>query len=387
MLLPRWARPIALVGLVLAIGTIIHLSSIFDKLRWNQIDWTSDPMQHTKGTDTTAKSAPWTIPTFSRGSAKPPGSNYTRGLTIARMKHEDTSWVDEEDLGVGQYIYVVDDPEAPLQVPKNKGHEAMVYLTYIIDFYDALPDITIFMHAHRYSHHNNAILDHDAAAMIRNLSNEKVMREGYVNLRCNLDPGCPTILDYRGAFGEDKIWKSAIVDFLQELNPGKPIPQQMSQPCCAQFAVSRQRIMETSREQYVFYRDWLLGLPGSDHDTGRTWEYLWHYIFTGQHVSCPNEYACYCEVYGICFESVGKQRRWFSIQEEIQLLKHQMEALRTDESQGDESEVTRLQQTMDSNIEELWSEGQALKIDALQRGEDLRVRAMADGKSDDNERM
>ncbi|KAH0286430.1 hypothetical protein KCU62_g6747, partial [Aureobasidium sp. EXF-3399] len=385
MLIPRWVRPIALVGLVLGFGTVIHLSSVFDKLRWDQIDWTIDPMQHTE--DTNERTSSWTIPTFSRGSAKPPGSNYTRGLTIARMKHEDTSWVDEEDLDLEQYIYVVDDPEASLRVPQNKGHEAMVYLTYVIDSYDALPEISIFMHAHRYSHHNNAILDHDAAAMIRNLSSAKVIRDGYVNMRCNLDPGCPSILAYHGIFGEDKIWKSAIVDFLQELNPEQPLPKQMSQPCCAQFAVSRERIRETSLDQYIFYRDWLLGLSGSDHDTGRTWEYLWHYIFTGQHVSCPNEYSCYCEVYGICFESVGKQRRWFSIQEQIELLKQQMEILRAGEQQGDESEEFRLQHLMDSKIQELWSEGQALKVDALQRGEELQARAMADGMSGDDQPM
>lgn len=176
-------------------------------------------------------------------------------------------------------------------------------------------------------------------------------------------------------------------DFLQQLNPGQPLPQQMSQSCCAQSAVSCERIREIPLEQYVLYRDWLLRLSGSDHDTGRTWGYLWHYVFTGQHVSCPNEYACYCEIYDICFQSVGEQRRWFSIQEEIELLRNQMEALRMDEWQGDESDVTRLRQMMDSNIQELWSEGQALKVDALQRREDLLARAMADLKSDDNEPM
>jgi hypothetical protein len=381
MLLSRWARSIALVALVLGIAVVIHLSSVSDRLRWNQIDLGIETMQHIEATNEAKNTSSWRIPTFSRGSAKRPGSNYTRGLTIARMKLEDTSWVEEEDLGVEQHIYVVDDPDASLRVLKNKGHEAMVYLTYIIDFYDALPEITMFMHAHRYSHHNNAILDHDAAAMIRNLSNERIMREGYVNMRCDLDPGCPTVLDYHGTFGEDEIWKSAIVDFLQELNPGQPVPKQMSQPCCAQFAVSRERIKETSLEQYVFYRDWLMGLPGSDHDTGRTWEYLWHYVFTGKHVSCPNEYTCYCEAYGICFESVGKQRRWFYIQKEIELLKRQMEALGKEGSQSDESDVTRLQQTMELNIQELWNEGQALRADALQRGRESRAQVMSNGRS------
>ena len=47
------------------------------------------------------------------------------------MKHEDTSWVHEYLPDWPSSIYVVDDPKAPLTVPKNKGHEAMVYLTYV----------------------------------------------------------------------------------------------------------------------------------------------------------------------------------------------------------------------------------------------------------------
>ena len=40
---------------------------------------------------------------------------------------------------------------------------------------------------------------------------------------------------------------------------------------------------------------------------------------------------------------------------------------------------------MDSEIQELWSEGQALKVDAYQRGEKLRGRAMMPDTSGDDE--
>ena len=33
--------------------------------------------------------------------------------------------------GWSRSVYVVDDPSAKLTVPKNKGREAMVYLTYV----------------------------------------------------------------------------------------------------------------------------------------------------------------------------------------------------------------------------------------------------------------
>ena len=76
-------------------------------------------------------------------------------------------------------------------VPKNKGHEAMVYLAYIIDNYDNLPDTVLFFHPHRTTWHNNALLDLDSKKTIEHLSDVKVARDGYFNARCRLDPGCP----------------------------------------------------------------------------------------------------------------------------------------------------------------------------------------------------
>lgn len=97
-------------------------------------------------------------PLFVPGTTKSPGSEYTRALVIPRLASENTSWIQEE-LGDILYpngplqtaIYVVDDSHAELHPPKNKGHEVMVYLSYIIDHYDNLPDVAMFMHSHRYA--------------------------------------------------------------------------------------------------------------------------------------------------------------------------------------------------------------------------------------------
>lgn len=56
----------------------------------------------------------------------------------------------------------------------------MVYLSYIIENYNNLADVNIFMHAHRMAWHNNELLDHDAVQVIARLSAERVQREGYV---------------------------------------------------------------------------------------------------------------------------------------------------------------------------------------------------------------
>jgi len=57
-------------------------------------------------------------------------------------------------------------------------------LSYIIDNYERLSDVNIFMHSHRYSWHNDELLDHDAVQMVQRLSAERVQREGYLNMRC-----------------------------------------------------------------------------------------------------------------------------------------------------------------------------------------------------------
>lgn len=69
---------------------------------------------------------------FPRGRTKPAGSNYTKCLVVAKMKREDTSWIETElgdmmDSGVlSTAVYTVDDRKAKLHPPKNKGHEVVV---------------------------------------------------------------------------------------------------------------------------------------------------------------------------------------------------------------------------------------------------------------------
>lgn len=50
-------------------------------------------------------------------------------LVISSLKRENTSWYPGYFPHWKSNVYVVDDPAAPLAVPQNKGHEAMVYLT------------------------------------------------------------------------------------------------------------------------------------------------------------------------------------------------------------------------------------------------------------------
>lgn len=203
-----------------------------------------------------------------------PSYNYTKVLVMPKLKEEQTDWTPEETLGFRTAIYHVDDPSAALRPPINKGNEVMVYLTYIIDHYEDLPDIIMFMHSHRFAWHNNNILNHDAYEIITRLSSERVIREGYMNLRCHWNPGCPDWIHPGGFEDEGKPEQTVLANVWSELFPLAPVPPTLAQPCCGQFAVSRERVHSNPKAKYVFYRDWLLETSLGDYLSGRVWEYL-----------------------------------------------------------------------------------------------------------------
>lgn len=53
-------------------------------------------------------------------------------LVVATTKKDNVTWLHDYLLDLPKNLYVVDDPSAPLTVPKNKGREAMVILTYAV---------------------------------------------------------------------------------------------------------------------------------------------------------------------------------------------------------------------------------------------------------------
>jgi hypothetical protein len=244
-----------------------------------------------------------------------PQDNHTRILVVPALKKSNVSWFDGELPGIEKVIYIADDRSAKYHPPKNKGNEVMVYLTYIIDHYDTLPDISIFLHPHRRSWHNNDLLENDAAEMITRLNNARVMREGYMNLRCQWDPGCPHWLHPRNP--EQAVMRKqeqfVIAKAWKELFPGETLPETLSNACCAQFAVSRKALTGLPIHRYVWFRDWLMRTELSDYLAGRVFEYIWQYIFTSKYEVCPSQHVCYCDGYGVCFPGPEAFQKWFEL--------------------------------------------------------------------------
>lgn len=318
--------------------------------------------------------------------SSPESGNLTRTLVIAKLAEEDTEWVAQfllrDDSRLTAAIYTVDDPNSDLSVPQNKGHEVMVYLTYIIDHYQNLSDVTMFMHAHQIAWHNNDLLDSNTVDTVRRLSSHKVLRDGYMNLRCHLDPGCPDhihpVLDREPTDDTLNIPEAVVIgEAWLELFPGaKAPPKVLSQPCCAQFAVSKDRVRSIPLAQYVFYRDWLLQTSLTDSLSGRVWEYVWQYIFAGAEEFCPVESVCYCDGYGICFDGEAEYQQWFELRKKSRALQEEL-----NEHDSEINEAVLM-----GEIAHISLDLQNRKNEAFERGKDPKIRASVArrpwGKSD-----
>ncbi|KAJ5512609.1 hypothetical protein N7463_002161 [Penicillium fimorum] len=258
------------------------------------------------------------------GTAPSPHSEIIPGdkvIVMAKMEEEPTEWVEDELPDWQRAIYTVNpSPEtrlndSALMTPLNKGHESMAYFTYIIDNYDNLPSTVVFLHAHRagflMAWHVDAPL-HDNVIAMRNLKLDFVQQNGYVNLRCNWNPGCKSAHRFNSHV-TDEIWAEVfdgtstpplnISSPTDQEVPGQNYlrkPAEIGAACCAQFAVSRDQIRNRPLEDYVKFRQWVIDTELGDASSGRVMEFLWHIIFGMKGIYCPDEQVCYCQVYGQC---------------------------------------------------------------------------------------
>jgi len=168
----------------------------------------------------------------------------------------------EEDSVIAPYASALALMVSPEKACKNleslyeKGFEACQYLAYIINNYHNLSDYTIFIHAHSQSwHFHGQMYD-----LIPRLDYSKLE---FANL--NFDCYQKVVFDQR------------YVKLIESLY-NKSIPS-ISHYCCAQFVVTRDRILRNSLETYQAYDYWLQTIKEENHYTSRVFEYIWHMIF------------------------------------------------------------------------------------------------------------
>ncbi|KAI2620310.1 hypothetical protein GGS26DRAFT_570997 [Hypomontagnella submonticulosa] len=238
-------------------------------------------------------------------------SNITVNLVMATLLKDDISWA--ENIGIPNLNiirYVSDDMEAEYRPPiPHKGREALIYLTYMHDFYDNLPDITIFSHADQSPWHLEHILNSSMIFALSHLDLDQVMRRQYFNLRVSWKNACPDWINTTEVEGDTvKEEQPYMYQAFSENFATNDVPEILAGPCCSQFAVTRDAIRRHPRSQYQLSMDWLIRTELEDYISGRIWEHLWPWLFRGEGVDCPVEWKSYCTMYHICFDSKSRNR-------------------------------------------------------------------------------
>lgn len=165
----------------------------------------------------------------------------------------------------------------------------------------------------------------------------------------------------------------------EQLHPGAPIPPTLSGVCCAQFALSKERVRMVPRERFIHYRQWLLDSPLDDQFSGRIFEYIWHYIFTGNAVFCPAQNSCYCDGYGVCF---GGRQNYQDFMDKMDVRNkryEEMDAIQSKKTKAEEegrkfpgfteAETKKIDE-LEKIVRKLDAEMEVTRNEAFKRGED-----------------
>ena len=266
------------------------------------------------------------------GSSKP-------ALVMSRVAADgDFTWLNSLADLYHICVYTADAPvdihSTHLQVPANRGHEAMAYLTFLIDNYADIPAAgAVFVHGSRWAWHNDA-LDYDNVSLLATLNVSAALApSGYHNLRCDWSASMCSPSSPQGSLetvlsAALEPWNARVVSdaalprALVTLFGGDgstagldPVAGEYASPkdggrlllgrtdavraqCCAQFVVARYRVWQHSREEYMALRQWLLDgssdsgpnehsqgrnvAPPDDRVAGRIVSYLWHILFMQQ---------------------------------------------------------------------------------------------------------
>ncbi|KAL8775837.1 MAG: hypothetical protein Q9194_003589 [Teloschistes cf. exilis] len=277
----RWTLRFALPALVLVITLFAVLYIKYDQI-WDQYN---------------APAYAWaSLQNTFRGSTldNPPpildgeGKVEDKVVIMAKVESEDTDWVARNLPDWQHAIYTVNpspnnnNNNNTLTTPLNKGHESMAYLTYIIDHYTSLPSTLAFIHPHESGFttawHTDTPL-HSNTDALRSLRLPFVQQNGYANLRCNWNPGCE-YKHRKNAHVNAEVWKAVFKGASKSLFSGvEEAPEEVGAACCAQFAVSRDRVLERPKSDYEAFRQWVVDTDKSDAQSGRVLEFLWHVIF------------------------------------------------------------------------------------------------------------
>jgi hypothetical protein len=193
----------------------------------------------------------------------------TKNNIVISRYNRNVDWIYKID-NVNILIYDKEKPENELNIPVNKGNEASVYLKYIIDNYDILPENTFFIHDEEYSwHHSGSIIEKYNEAIQSN------------KLYYNINDNCIFIYSLYSHkwYFEIMDWYKEYIEEYIPLKSLHTIPKSdwmIGHRGSAQFLVNKKVILNLPKEFYEKLYNWIITTDMPNEKSGRFLEYTWH---------------------------------------------------------------------------------------------------------------
>lgn len=187
-------------------------------------------------------------------------------VVVTSHYKESLNWLKKSPWKVVLVDHYGADPSwlKPETVIPNRGREASSYLRYILDHYENLPEYIAFIHGHEDAWH------HYNGSIVSQLASVTLTSNMYTSLNADMKDTVHVI---------PMSMKSIRPDWHVVKKWLGPLPKEA--PCapgCAQFIVSKDRILCRPKELYQTMYDYIIH-PGHDHyGIGCFYEYIWHYI-------------------------------------------------------------------------------------------------------------
>lgn len=186
-------------------------------------------------------------------------------IVLISHYNSDLTWLKE--INVPYVIYSKTNKNENF-IDFNKGQEVPMFLKFIIDWYDKLPDKVLFFHDHLTSPHQ----DFESTFIINNVNwnldsyFSVNKREWYQTIEKNsaTEPMGITWVNDNWYIFEKFLEKQEKYCFYSG----------------AQFVVSKELILAYSKLYYEYLLNWIKETKLSNYITSRIFEYTWHYLFT-----------------------------------------------------------------------------------------------------------
>lgn len=204
-------------------------------------------------------------------------------VIVSSHYNEDINWLKDADLPVVVCSKKLASPLCP--IAENKGREASSFLKFIIDNYDNLPPNVAFIHGHEDAWHQR-LAQQNSKSFLDIIRCAKYKEYGYVSLN-------NYYIDDRDDNSANQKHLLAVWDELFRPFLNRDPPAYSLNDCCAQFIVSRERILARPKEAYEHWYNYLIfkdPVEDNSYIIGVVFEFMWPIIFGEPDVVLQKEY-------------------------------------------------------------------------------------------------